>query len=53
MPSHGTEVRVELKYDPPSGRWGASLARLLGDDPEKEIEEDLPHFKQMVEAGEM
>ncbi len=50
---HGTEVRVELKYDPPGGRWGSSLARLIGDDPEKEIEEDLRHFKQMVEAGEM
>lgn len=50
---HGTEVRVVLKYDPPGGPWGTSLARLLGEEPEKEIEEDLRHFKQMAEAGEL
>ncbi len=49
----GTEVRVVLKYDPPGGHWGVSLARLIGDDPEKEIEEDLHHFKQMVEGNEL
>jgi uncharacterized membrane protein len=50
---HGTQVRLVLKYDPPGGQWGLSLARLIGDDPDKEIEEDLRHFKQMVEAGEL
>lgn len=39
-------------YDPPGGQWGVSLARLIGDDPDKEIEEDLHHFKQMVEGNE-
>ncbi len=48
----GTEVRVVLKYDPPGGPWGQSLARLVGEDPEQEIAEDLRRFKQMMEAGE-
>ncbi len=50
---HGTEVRLVLKYDPPGGSWGASLARLFGVDPEREIEEDLHRFKRLAEAGEM
>lgn len=50
---HGTEVRVVLKYDPPGGRWGMFLARLIGENPEQEIEEDLHHFKQLVEAGKL
>lgn len=48
----GTEVRVILKYDSPGGQWGVSLARLIGDDPDKEIEEDLHYFKQMVEGND-
>jgi len=48
----GTEVRVVLKYDPPGGKWGLSLARLIGEDPEQEIEEDLCRFKRIMEAGQ-
>ena len=45
-------MRVVLKYDPPAGRIGATLARLLGQAPEQQIREDLRRFKQMMEAGE-
>jgi uncharacterized membrane protein len=48
----GTEVRVVLKYDPPAGKVGATLARLFGEAPEQQIEEDLHRFKQLMEAGE-
>lgn len=48
----GTVVKVDLRYDAPAGRIGATFARLLGEDPEQQIREDLRHFKQVMEAGE-
>jgi uncharacterized membrane protein len=50
---HGTEVRVKLQYDPPAGKVGATVAWMLGDDPQTAIEEDLRRFKQLVETGEI
>jgi uncharacterized membrane protein len=49
----GTEVRVVLKYDPPAGKVGAAVARLLGEAPEQQIATDLAKFKSLVEAGDM
>jgi uncharacterized membrane protein len=46
-------VRVTLKYDPPGGKVGATVARWLGEGPEQQIEEDLARFKQLMEAGEV
>src|SRR5262245_47099160 len=48
----GTEVRVVLKYDPPAGKLGVAVAKLLGDNPDSQIREDLRRFKQLMEAGE-
>jgi uncharacterized membrane protein len=48
----GTEVRVVLKYDPPAGKLGAAIARLFGEAPGQQIEEDLRRLKQMLETGE-
>ena len=50
--SEGTEVRVVLSYDPPAGRVGAAVAKLLGEEPEQQVEEDLRRFKQVMEAVE-
>jgi uncharacterized membrane protein len=47
----GTEVHVALQYDPPAGKVGGFVARLLGDDPASQIREDLRRFKQWLEAG--
>jgi uncharacterized membrane protein len=47
-----TEVRVVLRYDPPAGKLGAAVARLFGEDPARQVAEDLRRFKQVVEAGE-
>lgn len=47
-----TEVRVLLRYDPPAGKLGAAVARLLGEDPSRQVAEDLRRLKQVVEAGE-
>ncbi len=49
----GTAVTVSLKYDPPAGKLGVGLAYLFGDNADKQIDEDLRRFKQMMEAGEL
>jgi uncharacterized membrane protein len=49
----GTEVRVSLKYDPPAGKFGTALAKLVGVSPEAQIKADMRHFKQLLEAGEI
>jgi uncharacterized membrane protein len=48
----GTEVRVVLSYDPPAGKVGASVAKLLGEEPGQQVEDDLRRFKQVIEAVE-
>ena len=47
----GTEVKVTIKYRPPAGVIGATVARLFGKDPEHQIEEGLRRFKKVMEAG--
>jgi uncharacterized membrane protein len=48
-----TEVRVNLQYAPPAGKAGALFASLFGREPAQTIREDLRHFKQLLEAGEI
>ena len=45
-----TEVRVNLKYDPPAGKLGHAVAWFFGKHPEQQIQEDLARFKTMMEA---
>ncbi len=47
-----TEVRVVLRYDPPAGRMGAAVAWLFGEEPSRQVAEDLRRLKQVVEATE-
>ena len=47
-----TEVRVVLEYAPPARYIGASVARILGEEPHKQIAEDLRRFKAIVDRGE-
>lgn len=49
----GTEVRVTLRYNAPGGKLGSAVARLFGEDPEQQVADDLRHFKQMMETGEV
>jgi uncharacterized membrane protein len=49
----GTEVRISLQYNPPGGAIGALLAKVLGEDPEHQIAEDLRRLKAMVESGQI
>ncbi len=45
-----TEIHVSLEYVPPAGQIGAAIARLLGEEPQVQIEDDLKRFKQMMES---
>jgi len=45
-----TEVRVVLSYEPPAGKLGAVVAKLLGEEPSKQVEDDLRRFKQVMES---
>jgi uncharacterized membrane protein len=47
-----TQVRVKLQYDPPAGKLGATVAWLVGDDPQHQVAEDLRRFKQLLESGD-
>lgn len=49
----GTIVRAELQYSPPGGKAGALVAKLFGEEPSQQIDEDLRRFKQLVETGEI
>ncbi|HYF38265.1 MAG TPA: SRPBCC family protein [Gemmatimonadales bacterium] len=51
--SQGTEVHVELRYQPPGGKLGALVAKLFGEEPEQQVKGDLRRFKQVMETGEI
>ena len=49
----GTKVTVSLQYAPPAGQIGVALAKLLGNDPEHEVDAELHRLKNIMEAGEI
>jgi uncharacterized membrane protein len=49
----GTEMKVVLRYLPPAGAVGAAVARVLGEDPSRQIRSELERFKRLAEAGEL
>ena len=49
----GTEVRVVLDYIPPAGQIGRWVAKLFGEEPQQQIQEDLRRFKRLMETGEI
>lgn len=49
----GTDVRVVLSYEPPAGKLGAAVAKLLGEEPSKQVAEDLRRFKQVMDSGDV
>lgn len=51
--NRGTEVKVELQFIPPGGLLGSIVAKMLGEHPEKQVEDDLRRFKMMLETGEI
>jgi uncharacterized membrane protein len=49
----GTEVRVEMEYEPPAGALGKAVAKLFGEEPMQQVRDDLRRFKQVIETGEV
>ncbi len=49
----GTIVHVSMHYNPPAGSFGAAVARLFREEPGLQIKNDLHHFKQIMETGEV
>lgn len=47
----GTVVKVSLEYNPPAGIVGAAIAKLFGEEPNQQVEQDLRRFKQVMETG--
>jgi uncharacterized membrane protein len=48
-----SQLNVILKYNPPAGKVGAAISGLLGESPERQIEEDLRTFKWVMEFGRL
>ncbi|MEO6889813.1 MAG: SRPBCC family protein [Ktedonobacteraceae bacterium] len=51
--NRGTVVTVMLEYNPPAGKPGSVVATLFGQEPEQQVREDLRHFKEIMETGEI
>ncbi len=49
--NRGTEVCVRLTYTPPAGAAGVAIARMFGEEPGQQLDEDLYRFKQLMETG--
>lgn len=49
----GTEVTVAIHYVLPAGPIGKTIASLFGKNPQHVVREDLRHFKQLLETGEI
>lgn len=49
----GTEVRVIMEYKPPLGKLGQKVAKLFREEPGQQVYDDLRHFKQLLEVGEI
>jgi uncharacterized membrane protein len=49
----GTEVRVVLEKSVPGGAIGEKVAAVVGTDPQRQLDDALRRFKQLVETGEV
>lgn len=49
----GTEMHVELEYLPPAGEVGRMFAKVMGEEPELQVYEDIHRFKELMETGEI
>ena len=51
--ARGTEVKLAMEYEAAGGAMANALAKLFRHSPEQQAREDLRHFKQLMEAGEI
>ena len=48
---NGTRVTVRMTYSPPAGALGHGIARMLGADPQRQMDDDLARMKEFIERG--
>ena len=48
----GTEVHAVIRYEPPAGALGRAIAKILGEEPQVQMREDLNRFKRLMETGD-
>jgi uncharacterized membrane protein len=51
--NRGTEIHVELRYEPSGGKLGSLVAKLFGEEPGQQVKSDLRRLKQVIETGEV
>ena len=51
LPEGGAEITVHLQYQPPAGRLGAWAAWAAGEEPSRQIRDDLRSVKRYLETG--
>ena len=51
--NRGTILSLDCRWSPPGGVFGAATAKLLPQDPARQVSEDLRRFRQLMEAGEI
>jgi uncharacterized membrane protein len=49
----GTEIHVELSREAPGGRIGELVQKVAGAQPLAKVKDELRHFKQRAETGEV
>lgn len=47
---HATRITVSLEYRPPAGVLGSLMAAALGSSPQRQVEDDLQRFKELLET---
>jgi uncharacterized membrane protein len=47
----GTRATVRISYAPPAGVLGHGVARMLGVDPQRQMDDDLAEMKAFIERG--
>jgi uncharacterized membrane protein len=50
-PELQTLIHVHLKYNPPAGVFGHTVASIFGTDPKQAMDEDLVRLKSLLEVG--
>ena len=51
--NRGTIIKVNIEYNPIGGVIGAAVAKLFGEEPQQQLNDDLRRFKQVLEVGEV
>jgi uncharacterized membrane protein len=50
-PDGGTEIDIQMSYNPPAGALGHAVASLFGSDPKHAMDEDMVRLKSLLEEG--